>query len=169
VSRFGVTVESQPAQLAGLPSGLTFNGYFCALVAGASANYKLRRLVIGVRAGAGVPTSQQMTISMQRQTVRIAGTGFTTSTGINLDQRAVATAVTGVDITNAAAAGTTGPTVGTSFKKFTFNTQSAFDLPFEMMEEVVCDQGTANGIALLNIGNALPASHLFVVDWEWEE
>jgi hypothetical protein len=87
-----------------------------------------------------------------------------------MDPRSAATAVSGLDYTTATAAGTTGPTIGaTALVKLTFNTQAAFDVPFEMLEELICDQGTANGLALVNIGNALPASHLFTFDFEWEE
>jgi hypothetical protein len=43
------------------------------------------------------------------------------------------------------------------------------DLPYEFLEELICDQGTANGIAFVNIGNALPAAHLFTLALEWEE
>lgn len=170
MSRFGITGESQTAQPAGVPAGLTFNGYFAALVAGASANYKLRRLVLGCRAGATVPTSQQMTIGIFRQTVRAVGTGFATTAGIALDPRSAPTAITGLDVTTAAAAGTTGPTIGANaIKKVSFNVQSAFDLPYEMLEELICDQGTANALAFVNIGNPLPAAHLFTIDTEWEE
>jgi hypothetical protein len=170
VSRFGAAVESQTAQAAGTPSGTTFNGYFAALVAGSAADLRLRRLKVGVRAGASVPTSQQMTIGVYRQTVRVVGTGFSTVTGINLDSNGAATAVTGVDITTAASAGTTGPTIGANpLDKFSFNTQAGLDLPWEMLEELWVPSGTANGIALVNLGNALPASHLFTIGWEWEE
>lgn len=170
MSRFRASGESQAAQAAGTPVTTTFNGYFAALVAGASANFKVRRLILGVRAGASVPTSQQMTVDVRRQTVRAVGTGFSTNTGIAMDPRGAATAITGLDFTTATAAGTTGPTVSaSSLVKLSFNTQAAFDVPFEMLEELICDQGTANGIALLNIGNALPASHLFTFDFEWEE
>jgi hypothetical protein len=170
MGRFKAAVESQAAQLAGTPSGTTFNGYFAAVVAGASANFKLRRCIVGVRAGASVPTSQQMTVAVYRQTVRVAGTGFSTVTGLNMDQRGAATAITGVDITTATAAGTTGPTIGANpLERLSFNTQSAMDVPYELLEEFVCDQGTANGVAFVNIGNALPASHLFTLSLEWEE
>ncbi len=173
MGRFKASIESQTAQLAGNPSGTTFNGYFAAVVAGASANFKLRRATVGVRAGASVPTSQQMTIVMYRQTVRASGTGLTNVVGTNMDMRGAASATGGVDFTTAATAGTTGPTVTTasnaSVGRFSFNTQSAFDIPWELLEEMVCDQGTANGIAFVNIGNALPASHLFSLDLEWEE
>jgi len=169
MARFSATVESQTAQLAGVPVTVTYNGYFAAVVAGASANFKLRRLIIGVRAGASVPTSQQMTIGVYRQTARTATSGFTTATGIALDPRSVASAISGVDITTGPTAGT-GPTIAANaFQKFTFNTQSAMDIPAEFLEEWICDQGTANGIALVNLGNALPAAHLFTVAAEWEE
>ena len=170
MGRFRGAVESQTAQAAGTPSGTTFNGYFAALVAGSAANFKFRRLFIGVRAGASVPTSQQMTVAAYRQTVRVAGTGFSTVTMQNMDPRGAASAITGIDITTAASAGTTGPTIGANpMAKWSFNTQSGLDLPYELLEELICDQGTANGIALVNIGNALPASHLFTVDLEEEE
>jgi hypothetical protein len=170
MGRFKAAVESQAAQLAGAPAGTTFNGFFAGLMAGASANYKLRRCIIGVRSGASVPTSQQMTVAVHRQTVRVAGTGFSTVTGQNMDPRGAATAITGVDITTATAAGTTGPTITANpMERLTFNTQSAFDVPYELLEEWTCDQGTANGIAFVNTGNALPASHLFTLSLEWEE
>jgi hypothetical protein len=170
MGRFKAAVESQAAQLAGAPSGTTFNGYFAAVVAGASANFKLRRVMLGVRAGASVPTSQQFTVAAYRQTVRIAGTGFSTVAGLNMDPRGAATAVTGVDITTTTAAGTTGPTLGANpLARWTLNTQSTLDVPYEFLEELICDQGTANGIAFVNIGNTLPASHLITLDAEWEE
>jgi hypothetical protein len=170
MARFGAAVESQAAQPAGTPAGTTFNGYFAAVVAGASQNFKLRRVKIGVRAGASVPTSQQMTVAIYRQTVRVVGTGFSTIVDLNLDPRGAASQITGVDVTTAAAAGTTGPTIGANpLVKFSFNTQAGLDLPWEMLEELICDQGTANGLAFVNIGNALPASHLFTLDVEDEQ
>lgn len=170
MGRFKAAVESQAAQLSGVPSGTTFNGYFAAIVAGASANYKMRRLILGVRAGATVPTSQQYTVGVYRQTVRIAGTGFSTVTGQNMDGRGAATAITGVDITTATAAGTTGPTINANpMERITLNTQSAADVPYELLEEWFCDQGTANGLAFVNLGNTLPASHLITLSAEWEE
>jgi hypothetical protein len=170
MARFGAAVESQLAQPAGTPVTTTFNGYFAAIVAGASQNFKLRRVKIGVRAGASVPTSQQMTVAIYRQTVRAAGTGFSTVVDQNLDPRGAASQITGVDVTTAAAAGTTGPTIGANpLAKFSFNTQAGLDLPWELLEEFICDQGTANGLAFVNIGNALPASHLFTLDIEDEQ
>lgn len=170
MGRFRGAVESQAAQLAGTPSGTTFNGYFAAVVAGSAANFKLRRVILGVRAGATVPTSQQYTVAVYRQTVRVVGTGFSTVTMQNMDPRGAASAITGIDVTTATAAGTTGPTIGANpLVKLTLNTQSAADVPFELLEELISDQGTANGLAFVNIGNALPASHLFTLDIEEEE
>lgn len=170
MGRFLGAVESQLAQPAGLPAGTTFNGYFAALVAGSAANYKLRRGFIGVRAGASAPNSQNMTIAVYRQTVRVVGTGFSTVVMGNMDPRGAASAITGIDITTAAAAGTTGPTLGASpFWKKSFNTQQGLDIPNDVFEEFICDQGTANGLAFVNIGNALPTGHLFTLEIEEEE
>ena len=170
MGRFRMTAESQTAQAAGAPVTTTFNGYFAAIMAGASANFKLRRLWIGVRAGASVPTSQQMTIAAFRQTVACAGTGTTTVVGLNMDPRGTASVITGLLVTTATTSGTTGPTIGANpLDKWSFNTQSGLDIPYEFLEEFICDQGTANGLALVNTGNALPASHLFTVSAEWDE
>lgn len=170
MGRFKAVGESQAAQPAGLPVTTTFGGYFAALVAGASANFKLRRMVLGVRAGAAVPTSQQMSVAFYRQTVRTVGTGFGTTVGTAMDPRGAPSAITGLDVTTAATAGTTGPTLAAAkLAEITFNTQSGYDGPWEFLEELICDQGTANGIAFVNVGNALPASHLFTLDLEWEE
>ena len=169
MARFACSAESQAAQLAGAPAGLTFNGYFAAVVAGVANGLVLRRLLLGVRAGASVPTSQQMTVEIRRQTVRVVGTGFSTVAGVPLEQYTTTSGVTGIDVTTAAAAGTTGPTVGNPFHKFTFNTQTGWDIPAELLEQWIVGLGTANGLAFVNIGNALPASHLFTISAEWEE
>ena len=170
MARYAAAVESQAAQPAGTPSGTTFNGYFAALVAGASVNFKLRRVMLGVRAGASVPTSQQMTVVAYRQTVRASGTGLSTVTGLALDPRSAASQVSGIDVTTGSTAGTTGPTIGANpLYRWSFNTQTGLDIPFEFLEEFIGDQGAANGIAFVNIGNALPASHLFTLSLEWEE
>ena len=171
MARFTQSFESVAAVGSGVPSGTTLNGYLGAAVAGASANFKLRRAILGVRAGASVPTSQQMSIGLFRQTTRAAGTGLSlTNVGQALDPRSAASAITGVDYATGTTAGTTGPVVAsTPLHKFSFNTQSFLDIPSELLEEWICDQGTANGLALVNIGNALPSAHLFTVSLEWEE
>lgn len=172
MARFTVTGESQTGQLAGTPSGTTFNGYFAALVAGASQNFRLRRVNLGVRLNSGtVPTSQQFTVRMYRQTVRVVGTGFSTTVDGNLDPRGAASQITGLDVTTAATAGTTGPTIGANpiGPTITANVQQFVDVPIDLIEEFFCDQGTANGIAFVNIGAALPAGHLFVLMCEDEQ
>jgi len=167
----GAAVESQSAQLAGAPSGLTFNGYFAAIVPAAAADLRLRRILWHVRGPAGSVTSDQHTLGLFRQTVRAAGTGFSTTTFQNLSHRSAAAVSTGVDITTAAAAGTTGPTVNANaITKIGGNTQVGQDVPWEFPDDgYSVDQGTANGLAVVNIGNALPASHLFVVSPEIDE
>jgi hypothetical protein len=170
MARFALAVESQVAQPAGAPSGTTFNGYFAAVCANTSNGFVLRRLLIGVRAGATVPTSQQMTVGLYRQTVIPSSTGFTTTAGVNCELYTTTSAIQGVLVTTAASANTTGPTIGANaLHKISFNTQSGVDVPAELLEQWTVGVGTANGLALVNIGNALPAAHLFTVSAEWEE
>jgi hypothetical protein len=170
MGRFKASGVSQTAVAAGVNATTTANGYLGALVAGAAANLKVRRLIIGVRAGASVPTSQQMTLQFFRQTARPTGTGFSTATGLPMDPRGAVSAITGLDVTTATTFGTTGPTLAAAgMDPLTFNTQSTLDVPHEFLEELIVDQGTANGLAIVNIGNALPAAHIFTFGWEWEE
>lgn len=136
---------------------------FANVVAGASVNFKLRRVILGVRAGAAAPTSQQLTVALYRATAR--GTATTTATGIALDPRSAASGITGVDT-----AWSVAPTLAASaLMRWSFNTQGGIDIPAEFLEEVICDQGTANGLVLRNVANALPASHLITATIEWEE
>lgn len=171
MARYAFSAESQAAQPAGAPVTTTFNGYFAAVMSGANAGFRLRRVNLGVRAGASVPTSQQVTVAVYRQTVAQAGTGATLTAGIPLEVSTNQTSsIGGLLITTAATSGTTGPTIGANaLYRFSFNTQSAYDLPFEFLEELWSPIGAANGIAFVNIGNALPASHLFTISTEWEE
>jgi len=171
MARFTAAVESQATQAAGTPSGTTFNGYFAWVPAAANTGLKLRRAKIGLRAGAAVPTSQQYTIAVYAQTVAPAGTGFAAGVTNPLDGAMNDVgASAGLSVTTAAAAGTTGPTIGANaLDKITLNTQSAADVPWEFIEELTCAKGTANGFAFVNIGSALPSGHLFVLSVEWEE
>lgn len=170
MSRFSGQFVSQTAVLAGVNATTTANGYLGALVAGAAANFKIRRLVFGVTAGASVPTSQQVSVGVYRQTVRATGSGLSNLAGLPLDPRGAATAISGLDITTATTFGTNGPTLAANpLYRFSFNTQTGWDLPYEFLEELICDQGTANGIAFVNLTNALPASHFYTVTAEWEE
>src|SRR5256885_6430667 len=151
MARFALAVESQTAQLAGAPSGTTFNGYFAAVCAGAANGFVLRRAFLGVRAGASVPTSQQMTVGLYRQTVIPVSTGFTTTAGVNCETYTTASGIAGVLVTTAASANTTGPTIGANaLHKWSFNTQSSLDIPAELLEQWIVALGTANGLAFVN-------------------
>lgn len=165
MSRFTATVESSAAIVAGTPATTLANGWFASIVAGASANFKLRRATLGVIAGTGAPSSQQVQVGIFRQTTRGTG-GTTTATGAAWDPRGAASAIQGLDtafVTNA-------PVVGANpMARFTFNTQSGYDIPAELLEEWICDQGTANGLAFVNLDNALPTSHKYTLFVEWEE
>jgi len=50
-----------------------------------------------------------------------------------------------------------------------FNSQSGVDLPWEAMEELLTDVGTANPLVFVNRDNALPSAHSYVLSVEWEE
>jgi hypothetical protein len=135
------------------------------------AGYRLRRLTLGVRTTtASVPTSQQYTVELHRQTVAPAGTGLAAAVvGQALETWVPADPTVGLIATTATTIGTTGPTLtAVPIKTLTLNTQTGWDYPFEFLEELVCGTGTANGIAFVNIGNTLPAGHLITVDCEWE-
>jgi hypothetical protein len=155
VARYTQTVESAAA--------LASDTVFGSLVAGASANFKLRRVILGCIAGASVPTSQQLEVEVFRATAR--GTATTTVTGLALDPRSAASVATGLDTV-----WSTPPTLAAApLARLTFNSQSGMDVPAELLEEWICDQGTANGLSFRNHSNAIPASHKITLTVEWEE
>ncbi len=166
MARFLTTVESATALVATAPSGANANALFGSLVAGANAGYKLRRVTLGVRAGTGAPTSQQLTVAMVRTTAR--GTATATNAPKALDPNSLQTSsITGMDT-----AWSTVPTATWTapyLHEVSFNSQSGVDLPFELLEELICQVGTANGIAFINVGNALPTAHLYTLTCEHEE
>lgn len=162
MARYGASILSQAAQLAGVNSTTTVNGYIGYWGASATAGFRLRRLQLGVIAGASVPTSQQISIGIYRQTVAPSGTGIAAAIpGQAYEPWTLQTDPTaGLFATTATTIGTTGPTLATNpIAVVPFNTQSTLDLPYEFTEEIICNLGTANGIAFVNIGNTLPASH----------
>lgn len=162
MARYGASILSQAAQLSGVNATTTVNGYIGYWGGSATSGFRLRRLQLGVIAGAGVPTSQQISIGIYRQTVAPAGTGLAAAVlGQPLETWTPQTdPTTGIIATTATAIGTTGPTLASNpIAVVPFNTQSTLDLPYEFTEELVCAIGTANGIAFVNIGNTLPASH----------
>jgi hypothetical protein len=162
-------MTSQAAQLAGVNATTTVNGYIGCWSAGASAGFRLRRVKLGVIAGAGVPTSQQISVAIYRQTVLPAGTGLTNIAGQAFETWTPTDPTGGLTVTTATTIGTTGPTLSAQpLDIITFNTQSNTDTPWEFMEEIIVGSGTANGVAFVNIGNTLPASHSINVSVEVE-
>jgi hypothetical protein len=123
----------------------------------------LRRVTIGVVAGATTPTSQQLTLGINRGTAR--GTATATTTLARLDPKSSGSNITGMDTTWSAA-----PTLASADQfRTSFNSQSGVDLPWELLEEFASDVGTANPICFVNRDNALPASHAYTLSVEVEE
>lgn len=171
MARYSASIVSQTAQLSGVNATTTVNGYMGYWGGSATSGFRLRRVTLGVRAGASVPTSQQITVALYRQTVAPSGTGIAAAVlGLPLETHTPQTDPTaGIFAITATTIGTTGPTLGANpFRSITFNTQTTIDYPFEFMEECVSAIGTANGIAFVNIGNTLPASHFITIDCEIE-
>ena len=171
MARYGTRVVSQTAQLAGANSGTTVNGYIGYWGASANTGFRLRRLKVGVRTtNAAPPTSQQFEVGVFRQTVAPAGTGLASAQlGEAFEIWTVADPTVGAIVTTATTIGTTAPTVNTNpLAAVAANTQGYEDVPWEFMEEIVCNKGTANGIAFVNIGQTLPANHFIVLDIEIE-
>jgi hypothetical protein len=166
MARFISTVESTTAIVATAPSGANANALFANLNASAAAGYKLRRVTLGCRAGTGAPTSQQLTVAIVRTTAR--GTATTTNAPKAMDPNRLQTSsITGLDV--AWSAVPTATWTAPYLYEVTFNSQSGVDLPFELLEELICGIGVANGLAFVNIGNALPTAHLFSLSCEHEE
>lgn len=155
MARYSAQVKSAAA--------LAVDTAFAALVPAATVGFRLRRVTLGVVAGATTPTSQQVTVAINRGSAR--GTATTTVTGNRLDPRAPASQITGMDTV-----WSTPPTLAAAdVFRTSFNSQSGTDLPWELMEEFFSDVGTANPIVFVNRDNALPASHSFVMSVEYEE
>lgn len=155
MSRYSVQAESAAA--------LAVDTGFAWLMASAGNGFKLRRVTLGVVAGATVPTSQQIVVGINRAT----NAGTTPGGGMTpgkLDP-------------NSAAAGTvfsttfgTPPTLTANDQfRVAFNSQVGMDLPWEFLEEFAVAFGTTNGLAFVNRDNALPASHKLVLSAEIEE
>jgi hypothetical protein len=155
MARYSAVVKSSAA--------LAADTAFAALVPGASVAARLRRVTIGTVSGATVPASQQVVVGINRGTAR--GTATTTATGIRLDPRSGPSSITSVDT-----AWSTAPTLGSAdMFRVPFNTQAGADLPWEGIEELWSDIGTANPLLFINRDNALPAGHSYVLTVEWEE
>lgn len=171
MARYAASILSQAAQLSGVNSTTTVNGYMGYWGGSATSGFRLRRLQLGVIAGATVPTSQQISVGVYRQTVAPAGTGIAAAIpGQPYETHTPQTDPTaGFFAITATTIGTTGPTLATNpITVIPFNTQSTLDLPYEFIEEMICAIGTANGIAFVNIGNVLPGSHQIRINAEIE-
>ena len=171
MARYRTVVSSQTAQLSGAPSGTTVNGYIGYWGASATAGFRVRRILAYLRAGAGVPTSQQVSIQIHRQTVAPAGSGLAAAQlGQPMEVWTPQTDPTvGVIVTTATTIGTTGPTItAPPIGDIGLNAQNTIDHPIEFTEELVCNLGTANGIAFVNSAATLNASHLIRLDIEIE-
>jgi hypothetical protein len=171
MARYGGALLSQAAQLAGVNATTTVNGYLGYWGSSATAGFRLRRAKLGVIAGAGVPTSQQIDIGVFRQTVAPSGTGLAAAVaGQPFETWTPQTdPTTGLIATTSTTIGTTGPTLATNpIDVITLNTQSTVDVPWEFMEELVCGIGAANGFAFVNLSNALPAAHRIRLSLEIE-
>lgn len=146
-------------------AALAVDTAFAAIVPAAAVACKLRRVTLGVVAGTSPPTSQQLVVGLNRGTAR--GTATTTLTMARMDPRSGASGITGVDTV-----WSTPPTFGassTDAEKWAFNSQAGLDLPWELVEELWSDVGTANPLVFVNRDNALPASHKLVLKIETEE
>lgn len=154
MSRFSSVILSSAA--------LAADTGFAWLHASASNGYKLRRVTLGCIAGATVPTSQQLLVSVFRATN--AGTTPVAGTANKLDPNSGAAGST------VATGFATPPTIAAAPSWYIpFNSQAGVDMPWEQLEEWVCATGTTNGLAFINEDNALPASHKLSLTIEWEE
>lgn len=172
MARYSVSVESQTTQLSGVNATTTVNGYIGYWGASATAGFKLRRVVLGCRTTTGVvPTSQQIGVGIYRQTVAPSGTGLAAAVlGQPMETFTPQTDPTvGMIVTTATTIGTTGPTLATNpLARFSFNSQNSWDVPFELLEELQCAIGTANGLAFVNLYNTLPTNHIVTITAEVE-
>lgn len=179
MTRYTATVESAAALTATAPvSGGAANSLFANVLGNTLSGglVKIRRLTLGVRATSAPPTSMQCTVAFARTTAR--GTSTTTAAWGNMEGYIASSALLpapyspGID-TAWSAAPTAAATIGWAvpyFWEVSFNTQATADLPWELLEELMIQPAAsnANGIALFNVGNALPTSHLYTLACEVE-
>lgn len=172
MARYAASIESQATQLSGVNSTTTVNGYLGYWGGSATSGFKIRRMLLGCRTTtAVVPTSQQLVVGVYRQTVAPAGTGIAAAVlGQPMETITPQTDPTsGIFAITATTIGTTGPTLAANpIKRFTFNSQNSWDVPFELLEELQCAIGTANGLAFVNLNNTLPTNHIITLDAEIE-
>ena len=172
MARYSASILSQAAQLAGVNATTTVNGYMGYWGGSATSGFRLRRIQLGtITASASVPTSQQVSVGIYRQTVAPSGTGIAAAVpGQPYETHTPQTDPTaGIFAITATTIGTTGPTLAANpLAVIPFNTQTTLDVPYEFYEEIISAIGTANGVAFVNIGNTLPAGHQIRLNVEIE-
>lgn len=156
MARHQITIQSAAAIAAA--------ANFANITAAAAANFKLRRALLGSgTTTAVVPTNQQLTIGIFRATAR--GTQTATVAALANDPRSVAPQSAGADTT-----WSVQPTLAAnSIIRIPLNTQATLDTAWEFNDELICDQGTANGLCFQNLTNAVPAGHVITLNAEIEE
>jgi hypothetical protein len=170
MTRYTATVESAATLSATAPSGATANGLFANILGNTTAAGRtlVRRLTLGVRATSAAPSSMQCTVAFARVTAR--GTPTTTNPWGTTEGYAGVTPATNPGIDVAWSAVPTATWTAPYFWEVSFNTQATVDLPWELLEEfgIQPAAANANGVALFNVGNALPTSHLYTLACEVE-
>jgi len=128
---------------------------------------RLRRLNVGVLNSGGAITSMQVAVGVN-VTSGAAATPTNTTTA-NLQPGGLGP----VNKLSLVSTFGTPPTIGAQSADIwtiPFNDQLMGDLPYELMEEWWFGGSTSLGIAFVNrTGAALPASHFFQLNIEWEE
>lgn len=155
MARYNAQVESSAA--------LAVDTEFAWLMSSANNGYKLRRVTLGVVAGASVPTSQQVVVGINR----VTSAGTTPSAGMTPAKMDPNSAAAGA-VWNTSYSAAPTKTANDQYR-VAFNSQSGVDLPWELLEEFLVSSGTTNGLTFINRDNALPASHKYVLSVEWEE
>lgn len=157
MARYSFTVTSAAA--------LAVDTAFAAVVPAAAVSFRIRRVIIGTVAGISAVADQQLVFGINRATARGTQSGSSPFTAGKMDPRSPGSAITGIDTTWSA-----GPTLlATDLLRVSFNAKSGVDLPWEMLEELWSDVGTANPLVFVNRVNALPASTSYVLSIEHEE
>jgi len=149
-------------------SALAANTAFAWLGYSTTIGFRLRRVTLGVVAGTGAPTSQQVVVGFNPTNAGAISAPVNAMTPNKLQAQSAAAS------NNLIASWTTPPTLGaqtTDAYTATFNTQSGVDLPWELLEEWWNVGAPANnvGIAFTNRVNALPSAHSYTISCEWEE
>lgn len=128
---------------------------------------RLRRINYSILNSGGAITSMQTAVGVNVTTGAAATATNTTTTNLQPGGLGPANKLSLVS------AWTTPPTLGAQTADIWTiggNDQLSNDLPYELMEEWWFGGSTSLGIAFVNrTGAALPASHLFQLNIEWEE